>query len=524
MYHHTINVAIFGENALVKDAIASLPPHEHLDCSVESHKSFDPDVAARSDVIIFNGPADFSEARATAKNDAYLIACLSAAEEEKLASEARDALDDIWLTPLSEARANMRVNHLFEEIFWRDYSVFSIGCLDTLIDSLPAMVWFKDMGGLHKKVNDYFCEFAGKTREEVINKTHEEIWDVSSQDEQYNCRETDLAVIESGKTVIAEEVVQIGADRRLFKTIKTPVRGLEGEILGTVGVAHDLTNLLNLNIELDLFIETMPFPLMICNLDDQITKVNTSFLKFFETEMDTVAGASWRDWYDQYILHDISPTGDDIYRRFVHTDGHISFLKMIPHEMNDIFGNYLGVIHIFEDVTAEKELEYNIWKLANTDALTGLANRQAFYEYTKRINITEKIHLFYIDLDNFKKVNDKFGHKAGDEALQITAMILRQVFGRDFPARLGGDEFIVCVRREVSRQDIEDMAQGLIDLMQERFSASEALDIISCSVGISVGGSMRNGIEPLIKIADRTMYDAKNQGKSCYCITQAGDI
>lgn len=145
----------------------------------------------------------------------------------------------------------------------------------------------------------------------------------------------------------------------------------------------------------------------------------------------------WRDWYEQNILHEISPTGDDIYRRFMHADGRISFLKMISHEMNDIFGNYLGVIYVFEDVTDEKELEYNIWKLANTDALTGLANRQAFYEYAKKININERIHLFYIDLDNFKQVNDNFGHRAGDEALRVTAMILRQVFGKDFPARLG---------------------------------------------------------------------------------------
>lgn len=523
MYHHTINISIFGENLLLKTVIEAIPPAEHLDWTVACHNSFDPDPASRADVLIFNGPDDFPAARASAKHDAYLVACLSAAEEEALSPEARDALDDIWLAPLSESRIRMRVTHLFAEINGGDYFAFCSQCLDTFINSLPDMVWFKDIEGRHRKVNDYFCGFVGKPREEIEGRTHEEIWGVSENDDEFNCHETDQAALETGETVTAEEVVQTGDGKRLFKTIKTPLRGLEGEILGTVGIAHDMTNLLNLNVELDLFIEVMPFPLMICDLDEQIAKVNARFLEFFETGIESIAGISWRDWYEQNILHEISPTGEEIYMRFIHSDGRMSFLKMISHDLNDIFGNCQGVIHVFEDVTDEKELEYNIWKLANTDALTGLANRQAFYEYAKRIDINERVHLFYVDLDNFKQVNDNFGHKAGDEALKVTAMILRQVFGKDFPARLGGDEFIVCVRREATLEDLEAMAQSLIDLMQEKFSASEILSRLSCSVGISVNGSMRNGIEPLIKITDRAMYDAKSQGKSRYCICQEDD-
>ena len=472
MYHHTINISIFGEDALLKNVMEAFPPQEHLDWTVTCCKNFDPALASRSDVLIFNGPEDSAAARAHARQGAYLVACLDAAEEEALSPGARDALDDIWMAPLSASRLHMRVAHLLAEINGNDYFVFCSQCLDTFINSLPDMVWFKDIEGRHRKVNDYFCGFVGKPREEIEGRTHEDIWGVSANDGEYNCHETDQAALETGETVTAEEVVQTGDGKRLFKTIKTPLRGLEGEILGTVGIAHDI---------------------------------------------------NWRDWYEQNILHEISPTGEEIYMRFIHADGRMSFLKMISHDLNDIFGNCQGVIHVFEDVTDEKELEYNIWKLANTDALTGLANRQAFYEYAKRIDINERVHLFYVDLDNFKQVNDNFGHKAGDEALKVTAMILRQVFGKDFPARLGGDEFIVCVRREATLEDLEAMAQSLIDLMQEKFSASEILNRLSCSVGVSVTGSMRTGIEPLIKLTDRAMYDAKNQGKSRYCICRDED-
>lgn len=520
MYNRTINISIFGENNLLQKVLESMAPLERLDWAAACRASFDSELAAQSDVIIFNGIADFRVARASAKPGAYLVACLSAEEERKLSGDASESLDDIWAAPLSELRIRMRLANLLTEIEGRDSSIFRGLCLDTFINSLPNLVWFKDLQGVHRKVNDYFCEFVGKPREEVVGATHGDIWGVPENDDEFACHETEQAAIERGETVIAEEVVQTEGGKRLFKTVKSPVYGLEGEVLGTVGIAHDMTNLLNLNIELNLFIEMMPFPLMLCDLDERIAKVNARFLEFFEIDAEPLDGVSWRDWYEQNILHEISPTGEDIYMRFMHADGRVSFLKMISHEMNDTFGKYLGVIHVFEDVTAEKELEYNIWRMANTDALTGLANRQAFYEYAKRINTTEKIHLFYVDLDNFKQVNDKFGHKAGDEALKVTAMILRQVFGKDFPARLGGDEFIVCVRREATLRDLEEMAQNLIDLMKEQFAASEILSPLSCSVGVSADGSMRDGIEPLIKITDKAMYEAKNQGKARYCIYQ----
>ena len=100
MYHHTINIFIFGESGLLKDVIEALPRTEHLDWTVTCHKNFAPALAGQADVIIFTGPEDFRTARAGAGEGTYLVACLTAAEEDRLSAEARDALDDIWLAPL----------------------------------------------------------------------------------------------------------------------------------------------------------------------------------------------------------------------------------------------------------------------------------------------------------------------------------------------------------------------------------------------------------------------------------------
>lgn len=518
MYNRIISISIFGDHENMKNILEGLRDGAPLDFNLECGKNIDPDLASQCDIMICIGPVNFAQAREIAKPGAFLIGCLTAEEERQLSTEEKEQLDDIWVMPLSDYGIRLRALHLLEEIGARDWGNFLMGCLDTFMNSLHDMVWFKNLGGIHTKVNDYFCEFVGKSRDEVEGSTHEDIWGVPETGEEASCYETDRAAIDNDQTVIAEEVVETDSGKRLFKTTKTPVHGLEGEILGTVGIAHDMTNMLNLNMELDLFLEMMPLPLMICDVDDRITRANTRFLEFFETSMARLLEGDWRSWYEENILHEISPTGEDIYRRFMHDDGRISFLKMISHEMNDAFGNYLGVIHVFEDVTADKELEYNIWRLANTDALTGIANRQAFYEYAKRIHKGESVHLFYIDLDNFKQVNDVFGHKAGDEALKATVAIIREVFSRDFPARLGGDEFIVCIKREATLQDIEEVAQNLVSLMKEKFSSTEIFKNLSCSVGIAMDGTLSEGIEPLIKMADSAMYEAKKSGKSCYRI------
>lgn len=516
MYQHKLNISVVGDCELIKKVLETVETDEYLDFSLNCGENFDQDLLSESDIIIFNGPAAYTSVRKWAKPGAYLVACLGTEAEKKLSSAEKKALNDIWHAPLTELRLNRRLNHLFAEIRGRDSSSFLIGCLDTFIDSLPDLVWFKDLDGVHRKVNDYFCEFVNKPREEVESRTHEEIWGISKPIDENICLSSDQEVIDSDKTLVLEEVLETDAGKHLFKTRKTPIYGLEGEVCGTVGIARDITNTLNLNTELATFIDMMPFPLIICDLDDHIVKTNTQFLDFFETNMASVLDVPWRDWYEENILHEISPTGEEIYRRYMHADGKVSFLKMISHEMNSPFGDYIGAIIVFEDVSSEKEQEFNIWKLANTDALTGIANRQAFYEYAKRINQNKKISLFYIDLDNFKQVNDVYGHKAGDEALEVTAAVLRQVFGKDFPARLGGDEFIVCVSQDLTRMEIEAMAQHLIEQLQERFAASEALNRLSCSVGILYDGSMKDGIEALIKKADRAMYQAKKQGKACY--------
>lgn len=126
------------------------------------------------------------------------------------------------------------------------------------------------------------------------------------------------------------------------------------------------------------------------------------------------------------------------------------------------------------DVTVERHLEKKIIYSANTDQLTDLYNRRYFYEYMTRNKIMSRhVNLFYIDLDNFKKINDEYGHQVGDTALVMVAKLLKQTFSGDFLARIGGDEFLVVVLGEKIDAELAAMAETFLNGLQQSIVSND---------------------------------------------------
>ncbi|MBD5553194.1 MAG: diguanylate cyclase [Desulfovibrio sp.] len=523
MYHHSLRIVIFSKNPLLEEEIRAISPLARFTHDIRRLEEFLPSAAATADLVIFDVPLkmSFKALRARVKSSARLIACLTQEQEDKLTDEDIHCLDDVWLTPLRVPRIRLRMHNILYEIKRDADARQHMIWLDTLIDSMPDLVWFKDLDGVHHKVNSRFCEFVKKGRDMVEGSTHARIWDVpedEAEEEEFTCRASENAAIESGSTYLTDEVVKSGGQKHLLKTYKTPLKGADGEILGTVGFAHDLTNLLNLDMELNFFIESMPFPLALCDNNDVITQVNTRFQEYFKTDKKDVAGISFPEW-EKGIFHvTVSPVSGEHYLRFRHGRGKMRYVSVTKKNIMDIFGKKVGAFKIFRDITAEKELEIRIWNDANTDALTGLANRHAFGVFMRKLNRTMPVHLVYIDLDEFKAVNDRWGHKAGDEALKIVAKAIRNVFGQDFPVRLGGDEFVICVQRDVPLSELENLADKLLSRIQRKFESSDHLDKMSASIGIRFSASLDEPIDLLIRQADRAMYEAKKLGKGQYCV------
>ena len=180
----------------------------------------------------------------------------------------------------------------------------------------------------------------------------------------------------------------------------------------------------------------------------------------------------------------------------------------------------IGQAIILTDVTNERKRFEQTAHNANTDFLTGLSNRKRLFEYFDSIKYTPNITTIMIDLDNFKSVNDTYGYKAGDEALILTADILRKSFPIDFIARLGGDEFIILINGECSVDKLKEQTEELLAALKRSFSERSEFSALGASIGAACGTACDGNaqdFEELLKMSDKALSYAKNSGKNKIC-------
>ena len=185
-------------------------------------------------------------------------------------------------------------------------------------------------------------------------------------------------------------------------------------------------------------------------------------------------------------------------------------------------GQLIGRVFCIRDISVEKEHEEIIHFQAYHDALTGLANRQLFmdrleHSLTLARRDDSMTAVLFLDLDNFKRVNDTEGHKGGDELLiKMVERINHRLREQDTLARIGGDEFVILVELVKSKNNIENLCEALLETISKEFIINGRPQYVSSSIGIAL--YPQDGITPdsLLSNADMAMYDAKNNGKNAY--------
>lgn len=182
---------------------------------------------------------------------------------------------------------------------------------------------------------------------------------------------------------------------------------------------------------------------------------------------------------------------------------------------------------VFRDITERKMAEEYVRHLAYHDSLTGLPNRVNLFERIQGSMIQCQRHgrnmaVLFLDLDDFKIVNDTLGHAAGDALLKELADRLREsVRADDIIARLAGDEFIIVLSDVAAISDIERVAEKIVSRLAEPFAIEDNEVIVTASIGISIFPLHSYEMDDLIRYADTAMYLAKQRGKSDYVIYNA---
>ena len=160
--------------------------------------------------------------------------------------------------------------------------------------------------------------------------------------------------------------------------------------------------------------------------------------------------------------------------------------------------------------------------LSEIDTLTNLYNRRKLeidfnQEIQRARRSQDKMALFFIDLDKFKKVNDTYGHETGDALLQnISVKVLAILRQNEFLYRIGGDEFCILVPKFIDLEELETIAKRLIKVISNIKTLNSAQIDIGCSIGISIFPTNGETLDQLISSADKAMYQVKKSGKNNY--------
>ncbi len=223
---------------------------------------------------------------------------------------------------------------------------------------------------------------------------------------------------------------------------------------------------------------------------------------------------------DEFLakVHEVYASPDTSSQDVVHlNDGRVFERDSYPRALD---GKVVGRVWTFRDITEHEQLKQLLRHQALHDSLTKLANQTLFRDRIDhaiaRLRRTERgVAVLFIDLDDFKNVNDTLGHWVGDELLvQMSERLTRELRQTDTAARLGGDEFAVLLDQLTDDHDAVTISQRILAALQQPIDIAQRRLTLTASIGIAFGDQTTDTDE-LLRNADLAMYNAKAQGKNC---------
>ncbi len=243
MYHCRIQFYFIGQQCRIFEVIREMLPLEQFTHVFMQSDTPQEALTAEADVILAHLPdVDVKETLekilSCRKQEAELILL---ADKEQMNSLSRwlPEVKDIWTLPMGDEEIRFRFLRWQQTCkmgkdFWQTSHFF-----EATINHIPNLIWYKDKAGIHEKVNDSFCATVNKTKQQVEGQGHAYIWDVEQDDPA--CIESEQEVMSKRQTCISEEIIETGAGKRTLTTYKSPLYDLDGSVMGTVGVAIDVT-------------------------------------------------------------------------------------------------------------------------------------------------------------------------------------------------------------------------------------------------------------------------------------------
>ncbi len=411
--------------------------------------------------------------------------------------------------------------------------------LQLIMDTIPQKIYWKDTHSVYLGCNLNFARAAGlEGREEIAGKSDFDLpWDKEEVD---RLRDADRRVMQSDcpEYHVLEATAPVDGRPTWAETNKIPLHDAFGNVTGILGTVEDITeqkqaeeSLRESDARLRTVIAAIPVIVFALDKHGVFTFCDGKGLEALALEPDQVVGRRAYEVFSETPalldhLH-LALTGIphawtvDINERTHET-------QAMP--LHDEAGELTGIVGAAYDVTDHKRLEHQLSHQAFHDALTGLPNRALFRDRLEHALVRARrrhaaVAVLFVDLDNFKLVNDSLGHQAGDMLLlTVTERLGGSLRDGDTLARLGGDEFTILLEDVAGLETATQIADRIAEALRAPILVADHSLFVSASIGAAITDSLKifapedhspeAEAEDLLRDADIAMYQAKNNGKA----------
>lgn len=399
--------------------------------------------------------------------------------------------------------------------------------LTIFINALPAMAFMKDKEGKYIYINDFFQKIIG-----FKEWKHLSVEELFEPEIASKIRESDREALYEGIKKHEEKLKDENGNIQLLDTYKFPIETEDGKLL--CGFGFDITKQEVYKNRLELYKEVFDKTsesILITDKKGTIISANKAFCSATGFKTEEVigkrpnirkSGQHTQEFYKK-IWEDLLTYGKwsgEIFNK--NKNGTVLPELLHISSITDTKGNIVNFIGISQSIQEQKNMEMQLRKKANFDPLTNLPSRSLFQDRLEqaiqRSSLMESsVALIFVDLDDFKQINDRYGNNIGDLVLQESAhRFLRCIRQCDTVARLGGDEFVMILENIKQTDVVIKICQKVIDEISRPIYVQDKEYFTGVSLGVALYPNHTKEIDKLLEFADTAIKAAKKSGKNQY--------
>lgn len=403
-----------------------------------------------------------------------------------------------------------------------------------IADNIPALVAYIDRDLRYRFTNEHYQFLLGQDPHAMIGKRIDEVFGPAVLARWQDCIDLVLA----GRRIHVERAGE-ELERYLHLMVElVPDTAPDGAVQGFYLMCTDITERKNAELaqaasekRLRLIADHLPVMISAVDAEHVIQFGNATYRRWLDIDPDTLPGRPIASVMGQAAYAEARPALERAFAGTVteyesstrlHGENRVLETTFVPDVRKD--GSVPFVYALTSDVTRSREVEAELLRQARRDPLTGIPNRRLFEDVLdqaiERVRRQDcQLALAYLDIDNFKHINDSLGHAAGDEVLKEFALRLGgNVRATDTVARLAGDEFVIIFENIRQAGEVELLAGKVMAAVAPDFTVLGAPLRVTTSIGIALYASGTETAGGLIGRADMALYDTKRRGRNGFTI------